>query len=101
MLRRPGRRGLILGLAATIVAAAGASLALFLWLVIAFGLSAFRRIHRGLAGDLALAAGLVLVAIYAHANAYNDFFEDPTTWLAFGLIGLSARRPGSSAMIAR
>ena len=65
-------------------------LALFLWLVIAFGLSAFRRIDRTLAGDLGLAAGLVLVAIFAHANAYNDFFEDPTTWLVFGLIALSA-----------
>jgi O-antigen ligase len=75
-------------------------LALFLWLVIAFGLSAFRRIGRTLAGDLALAAGLVLVAIFVHSNSYNDFFEDPTTWLVFGLIGLSAiRRAGASAMI--
>jgi O-antigen ligase len=75
-------------------------LALFLWLVIAFGLCAFRRIDRTLAGDLALAAGLVLIAVFAHANAYNDFFEDPTTWLAFGLIALSARwRSGPSAMI--
>ena len=75
-------------------------LALFLWLVIAFGLSAFRRIDRTLAGDLALAAGLVLVAIFAHANAYNDFFEDPATWLAFGLIALSTtRRSDPSAMI--
>ena len=75
-------------------------LALFLWLVIAFGLAAFRRIDRTLAGDVALAAGLVLVAIFAHANAYNDFFEDPTTWLVFGLIALSAtRRSEPSAMI--
>ena len=73
-------------------------LALFLWLVIAFGLSAFRRIDRTLAGDLALAAGLVLVAIFAHANSYNDFFEDPTTWLVFGLIALSVARR-RSAMI--
>ena len=73
-------------------------LALFLWLVIAFGLSAFRRIDRTLAGDLALAAGLVLVAIFAHSNAYNDFFEDPTTWLVFGLIGLAARARRSAMM---
>ena len=63
-------------------------LALFLWLVIAFGLSAFRRVDRTLAGNLALAAGLVLVAIFAHSNAYNDFFEDPTTWGLIGLVGL-------------
>ena len=75
-------------------------LALFLWLVIAFGLSAFRRIDRTLAGNLGLAAGLVLVAIFAHANAYADFFEDPTTWLVFGLIALSAtRRAEASAMM--
>ena len=75
-------------------------LALFLWLVIAFGLSAVRRLDRTLAGDLGLAAGFVLLAIFAHSNAYNDFFEDPTTWLVFGLIGLAAaRRSGPSAMI--
>jgi O-antigen ligase len=73
-------------------------LALFGWLVIAFGLLAFRRLDRTLAGELGLAAGLVLVAIFAHANAYNDFFEDPTTWLVFGLIALAARTR-RSAMI--
>ena len=73
-------------------------LALFGWLLIAFGLSAFRRVDRTLAGDLALAAGLVLVAIFAHANAYSDFFEDPTTWLVFGLIGLAATRRQSAMM---
>jgi O-antigen ligase len=73
-------------------------LALFGWLVLAFGLSAFRRIDPTLAGTLALAAGLVLVAIFVHANSYNDFFEDPTTWLVFGLIGLAAARR-RSAMI--
>lgn len=83
----------------TVVAEGGViGLALFLWLVIAFGLAAFRRIDRTLAGDLGLAAGLVLIAIFAHANAYNDFFEDPTTWLVFGLIGLAARSR-RSAMI--
>jgi len=83
----------------TVVAEGGViGLALFLWLLIAFGLSAFRRIDRTLAGGLGLAAGLVLVAIFAHANAYNDFFEDPTTWLVFGLIALAATRR-RSAMI--
>jgi len=89
----------------TVVAEGGViGLALFLWLMIAFGLAAFRRIDRTLAGDVGLAAGLVLVAIFAHANAYSDFFEDPTTWLVFGLIGLSAaqrvdQRSAGSAMI--
>ena len=32
--------------------------------------------------------GLSLLAIFVHSNAYNDFFEDPTTWLLIGLIGL-------------
>jgi putative inorganic carbon (HCO3(-)) transporter len=74
----------------TVVAEGGViGLALFLWLVIAFGLAAFRRVDRTLAGELALAAGLIPVAIFIHANSYNDFFEDPTTWLVFGLIGLS------------
>lgn len=73
-------------------------LALFVWLVIAFGLAAFRRVDRTLAGTVGLAAGLVLVAIFAHANAYADFFEDPTTWLVFGLIGLAATQR-RSAMI--
>jgi O-antigen ligase len=86
----------------TVVAEGGViGLALFLWLVIAFGLAAFRRIDRTLAGELGLAAGLILVAIFVHANSYNDFFEDPTTWLVFGLIGLSvrSRRAATSAMI--
>ncbi|HUZ16612.1 MAG TPA: O-antigen ligase family protein [Gaiellaceae bacterium] len=84
----------------TVVAEGGViGLALFLWLAIAFGLSAFRRLDRTLAGDVGLAAGLIFVAIFAHANAYNDFFEDPTTWLVFGLIGLSAtRRAHASTM---
>jgi hypothetical protein len=30
------------------------------------------------------------VAIFVHSLAYNDFFEDPTTWVLFGLIGLAA-----------
>jgi len=41
-------------------------------------------------GRLALAAGLSLVAIFVHSLAYNDFFEDPTTWGLIGLIGLAA-----------
>jgi hypothetical protein len=48
---------------------------------------------------LALSAGLVFVAIFVHSLAYNDFFEDPTTWGVIGLIGLVAARHGPSAMI--
>jgi hypothetical protein len=41
-------------------------------------------------GQVALAAGLALVAIFVHSLSYNDFFEDPTTWGLIGLIGLVA-----------
>jgi putative inorganic carbon (HCO3(-)) transporter len=73
-------------------------LALFLWLVIAFGMSALRRVDQTLSGSVALAAGLILVAIFVHANAYSDFFEDPTMWIVFGLIGLAATRRRSAMM---
>ena len=66
--------------------------------LVAFGLSAMRRLDQTLAASVGLAAGLVLVAIYVHANAYSDFFEDPTTWLVFGLIGLAATRRKSAMM---
>ncbi len=70
----------------------GIGFLLYAWLVISLALSAFRRIERSVRGDVALAAGLVLVAIFAHSLAYNDFFEDPTTWGVIGLIGLVARQ---------
>ena len=43
-------------------------------------------------GRLALAAGLGFVAIFVHSLAYNDFFEDPTTWGLIGLVALAAPR---------
>jgi O-antigen ligase len=77
----------------TVAAEEGAiGFVLFLWLVIALLRTSFRRIDRSLAGRLALTAGLVLVAIFVHSLAYNDFFEDPTTWGIFGLIALAAPR---------
>jgi putative inorganic carbon (hco3(-)) transporter len=84
----------------TTVAAEGGviGLVLFAWLLLSFGLSALRRVDGTLAGDLALSALLVLVALFVHSNAYNDFFEDPTTWLVFGLIGLVATRSRSAMM---
>jgi O-antigen ligase len=72
---------------------------LFFWLVGALLLAAYRRIGHGTYGRLALAAGLALLAIFVHSLAYNDFFEDPTTWGLIGLVGLvsplrvRARRP--------
>jgi O-antigen ligase len=65
----------------------GPGLLIFFWLVGALLLAAYRRIRHGTYGLLALAAGLSLLAIFVHSLAYNDFFEDPTTW---GLIGLVA-----------
>jgi O-antigen ligase len=61
---------------------------LFFWLVGALLLAAYRRIGHGTYGRLALAAGLALLAIFVHSLAYNDFFEDPTTWGLIGLVGL-------------
>jgi O-antigen ligase len=61
---------------------------LFFWLVGALLLAAYRRINHRTYGRLALAAGLALLAIFVHSLAYNDFFEDPTTWALIGLVGL-------------
>lgn len=73
----------------TVAAEEGApGLLLFFWLVGALLLAAYRRINHEAYGRLALAAGLALLAIFVHSLAYNDFFEDPTTWGLIGLIGL-------------
>jgi hypothetical protein len=61
---------------------------LYFWLVGAVLLAAYRRINHRTYGLVALAAGLGFLAIFVHSLAYNDFFEDPTTWLLMGLIGL-------------
>jgi O-antigen ligase len=63
---------------------------LYFWLLGSLVVAAYRRINHPIYGRVALAAGLALVAIFAHSLAYNDFFEDPTTWGLFGLIGLAA-----------
>jgi O-antigen ligase len=77
----------------TVAAEGGAvGVVLYLWLLGALLLTAFRRLDRGLAGRLALSAGLALVAIFVHSLAYNDFFEDPTTWGLIGLVALAAPR---------
>jgi O-antigen ligase len=66
----------------------GPGLLIFFWLVGALLLAAYRRIDHSTYGRMALAAGLALVAIFVHSLAYNDFFEDPTTWGLIGLIAL-------------
>jgi O-antigen ligase len=66
----------------------GPGLLIFLWLVGALFLAAYRRIRHDTYGLVALAAGLALLAIFVHSLAYNDFFEDPTTWGLIGLVGL-------------
>jgi O-antigen ligase len=77
----------------TVAAEEGAvGLALYLWLVCALVIAAWRRIGHARYGPLALSAGLALVAILVHSLAYNDFFEDPTTWGLVGLIALTAPR---------
>ncbi|HJQ75335.1 MAG TPA: O-antigen ligase family protein, partial [Gaiellaceae bacterium] len=70
----------------------GVGLLVYLWLVGALLVAAYRRIEHPVFGRLALAAGLSLVAIFVHSLAYNDFFEDPTTWGLIGLIALAAPR---------
>jgi putative inorganic carbon (HCO3(-)) transporter len=75
----------------TVAAEEGAvGVLLYFWLVGSLLLAAYRRINHPVYGRVALAAGLALVAIFVHSLAYNDFFEDPTTWGLFGLIGLVA-----------
>ena len=77
----------------TVAAEQGAvGLVLFFWLVGAVLVAAYRRIDHLVFGTLALAAGLGFLAIFVHSLAYNDFFEDPTTWGLIGLVALAAPR---------
>jgi O-antigen ligase len=77
----------------TVAAEEGAvGLLVFFWLLGSLLVAAYRRINHPVYGRVALAAGIALVAIFVHSLAYNDFFEDPTTWGLIGLIGLVAPR---------
>ncbi|HEU5243024.1 MAG TPA: O-antigen ligase family protein [Gaiellaceae bacterium] len=77
----------------TVAAEEGApGLLIFFWLVGALLLASYRRIDHRTYGRVALAAGLALLAIFVHSLAYNDFFEDPTTWGLIGLIALVSPR---------
>jgi len=70
----------------------GIGLVLYFALLGALLVAAYRRINHRVFGMLALSAGLGLIAIFVHSLAYNDFFEDPTTWGLIGLIALAAPR---------
>lgn len=61
---------------------------LFVWLLVACGTDVFRT--RRL---VPLAAGVTLAAILVHSLFYNDFFEDPTTWLLLGLVAFALPPP--------
>jgi hypothetical protein len=68
--------------------------ALFVWLLVACGSDVVRTRR-----VVPLAAGLSLAAILVHSLFYNDFFEDPTTWLLLGLVafGLPPAEPRPAA----
>jgi O-antigen ligase len=68
-------------------------LALLAWLLAAVLLATLRGLGRGFTSRVALATGVVLVAIGIHSLFYAAFFEDPMTWALLGLVGLSARVP--------
>jgi O-antigen ligase len=63
-------------------------LGLFVWLLAACSTDVFRT--RRL---VPLAAGVSLAAILVHSLFYNDFFEDPTTWLLLGLVAFALPPP--------
>jgi hypothetical protein len=70
----------------TVAAETGApGILLFGWFLVALYRQAFRR-----AGTVGLIAGLALAAIFCHSLFYNDFFEDPTTWMLIGLVAVAS-----------
>jgi hypothetical protein len=78
----------------TVVAEHGAiGLGLFAWLIASAGWATLRGLGRGFTSRVALAIGVVLVAIFVHSLFYAAFFEDPMTWALLGLVGLAARVP--------
>jgi O-antigen ligase len=68
-------------------------LALLGWLAAAAFLATLRGLGRGFTSRVALATGIVLVAIAVHSLFYAAFFEDPMTWALLGLVGLVSRVP--------
>jgi putative inorganic carbon (HCO3(-)) transporter len=63
-------------------------LALFVWLLVACAKDVLRTNRL-----VPLAAGLSVAAILVHSLFYNDFFEDPTTWLLLGMIAFALPPP--------
>ncbi|HEY2542244.1 MAG TPA: O-antigen ligase family protein [Gaiellaceae bacterium] len=59
-------------------------LALFIWLLLGVAKDVLRTSRL-----VPLAAGLSVLAILVHSLFYNDFFEDPTTWLLLGMIAFA------------
>ena len=51
-----------------------------------------RAVQHGVA-EHRLVFGLALAAILCHSLFYNDFFEDPTTWLLIGLVAFGRVPP--------
>ena len=76
-------------------------LALLAWLAAAAFVATLRGLGRGFTSRVALATGIVLVAIAVHSLFYAAFFEDPMTWALLGLVGLAARVPKRPAPLAR
>ena len=68
-------------------------LALLAWLVVAALLATLMGLGKGFTSRVALATGIVLLAIAVHSLFYAAFFEDPMTWALLGLVGLSSRVP--------
>ena len=68
-------------------------LGLLCWLLAAALLATLHGLGRGFTSRVALATGVVLVAIAVHSLFYAAFFEDPMTWALLGLVGLTARVP--------
>jgi hypothetical protein len=72
-------------------------LGLLVWLGVAAFLATLRGLGRGFTSRVALATGVVLVAIAVHSLFYAAFFEDPMTWALLGLVGLASRVPKKPA----
>ena len=70
---------------------------LLAWLCVAAFLATLRGLGRGFTSRVALATGVVLVAIAVHSLFYAAFFEDPMTWALLGLVGLASRVPKKSS----
>ena len=66
---------------------------LLCWLLAVALVTSLRGLGRGFTSRVSLATGVVLVAIAVHSLFYAAFFEDPMTWVLFGLVGLTARVP--------